>query len=105
MKHTMAFFLLPALSMSVTLPAYAAETCAIELVSKAGVPPDAWISQDNWLTPEYLRAGLQSPGRFMPSKKIGGLPAPAALKRELTARVDRWLADPTPAEPGEPGHS
>ena len=81
MKHTMAFFLLPALSMSVTLPTYAAETCAIESVSKAGVPPDAWISQDNWLTPEYLRAGLQSPGRFMPSKKIGGLPAPAALKR------------------------
>lgn len=81
MKHAMAFFLLPALSMSVTLPAYAAETCAIESVSKTGVPPDAWISQDNWLTPEYLRAGLQLPGRFMPSKKIGGLPAPAALKR------------------------
>ncbi len=35
---------------------------------------------------------------------IEGSRAPAALKRELTARVDRWLADPTPAEPGEPGH-
>jgi len=80
MKHRMAFLLLlPALS--VTLPAHAAENCAIESVSKTGVPPEAWISQDNWLTPEYLRAGLQSPGRFMPSKKIGGLPAPAALKR------------------------
>ena len=80
MKHTMAFLLLlPALS--VIVPARAAETCAIESVSKTGVPPEAWINQDNWLTPEYLRAGLQSPGRFMPVKKIGGLPAPQALKR------------------------
>jgi len=80
MNHKMAFLLLlPALS--VTLPAHAAETCAIESVGKTGVPPEAWISQDNWLTPEYLRAGLQSPGRFMPSKKISGLPVPPALKR------------------------
>lgn len=80
MKHKMAFLLLlPALS--VTLPAHAAENCAIESVSKTGVPPEAWISQENWLTPEYLRAGLQSPGRFMPSKKISGLPVPPALKR------------------------
>ena len=80
MKHAMAFLLLlPALS--VTVPARAAENCAIESVSKTGVPPEAWINQDNWLTPEYLRAGLQSPGRFMPSKKISGLPVPPTLKR------------------------
>ena len=42
MKHAMAFLLLlPALS--VTVPARAAENCAIESVSKTGVPPEAWL--------------------------------------------------------------
>ena len=80
MKHTMAFLLLlPALSF--VTPAWAAETCAIESVSKTGVPPKAWINQDNWMSPEYLRAGLQSPGLFLSLKKISSLATPQALKR------------------------
>ena len=71
MKHAMALFLLlPALTVSA--PASAAETCTIDLVSKTGLPAGAWLNADNWLTPEYLRAGLHSPGSFMARKKIHG---------------------------------
>ena len=91
MKHAMALFLLlPALTVSA--PASAAETCTIDLVSKTGLPAGAWLNADNWLTPEYLRAGLHSPGSFMARKKIHGLPAPQPLKRAVQT-LD--LATPT----------
>ncbi|MFT3848857.1 MAG: serine hydrolase [Propionivibrio sp.] len=80
MKHAMALLLLlPALTVSV--PVSAAESCAIETVGKSGLPAGAWLNQDNWLSPEYLRAGLQAPGNFMASKKIGSASAPLPLKR------------------------
>lgn len=80
MKYATALFLLLPI-LSVSAPASAAETCTIDLVSKTGLPAGAWLNADNWLTPEYLRAGLHSPGAFMARKKIGGLPAPQPLKR------------------------
>ena len=80
MKHAMALLLLlPALAVGT--PARADETCTIDLVSKSGLPAGAWLNADNWLTPEYLRAGLHAPGSFMARKKIDGLPAAQPLKR------------------------
>ena len=80
MKHAMALLLLlPALAVGT--PARADETCTIDLVSKSGLPAGAWLNADNWLTPEYLRAGLHSSGSFMTRKKIDGLPAAQPLKR------------------------
>ena len=101
MKHAMALLLLlPALAVGT--PARADETCTIDLVSKSGLPAGAWLNADNWLTPEYLRAGLQSPGRFMPVKKIGGLPAPQALKRSpdilVTHYGNKWPQPGTACE-------
>ena len=60
MKNAIALsMLLPALALGVSAPARAADGCTIEAVAKSGLPPGAWLNQDNWLTPEYLRAGLQ----------------------------------------------
>ena len=82
MKNAIALLLLlPALALGVWRPAYAADGCTIEAVAKSGLPAGAWLNQDNWLTPEYLRAGLQSPGTFMATKKISSLAPAQPLKR------------------------
>lgn len=78
--------LLPALLLCLNLAAQAAEQCTIEPVSKSATAPSPWITQDNWLAPENLRIGLQSPGSFMPYLNIK---APAA--REALRSVSRQL--------------
>ena len=97
MNYAMALsLLLPALALGVSAPARAADGCTIESVSKSGLPAGAWLNQDNWLTPEYLRAGLQSPGTFMAFKKISSL-APAQPLKRAPQPID--LAKTTTTDP------
>lgn len=79
MKLALAvFLLLPTLFQP--LSAQASETCRIDAASKSGSPPGAWISLDNWLSPEFVRLSLREPGRFMAMKKISSTAKPLLLK-------------------------
>lgn len=70
---------LPLMLLALALPLRAAERCAIEPLHKSDQPVGPWIDQDNWLAPENLRIGLQSPGSFMSRLKITAPLSPEAL--------------------------
>lgn len=81
MKHWLAT--LPLMLLPLSLPLHATEKCAIESVGQAAQSASSLLDHDNWLTPENLRSGLQSAGRFMPSLRITGAGTPAVLKPAL----------------------
>ncbi|EXI92700.1 MAG: 6-aminohexanoate-dimer hydrolase [Candidatus Accumulibacter sp. BA-94] len=78
MKYWLTVLLVPMLSWA--WPLLAAETCVIEAVARDTRSLGPWIDQDNWLAPENLRVGLQSPGHFMPLLRIDATTAGAVLR-------------------------
>jgi len=85
MKYRLSLLILMLLPLSA--PALAAEKCTLEQLRSAQQPPGAWINQDNWLAPEYLRFGLQSAGRFMSLIKIQS-PASKNILRPAPRQLD-----------------
>lgn len=78
MKHWLK--LLPLALLPLASPLQATEKCSIEPLGKSAQSTDALLDHDNWFAPENLRAGLQSPGSFMPSLRITVAGAPTVLK-------------------------
>ena len=97
--------LLPLLMFSCALPIYAADKCIITHQGAGGRKMGAWVNQGNWLDPENLRFGLQSPERFMPLVSIKSPVLSKKLKFRLqTLNLENIKAtDPVSQETRELG--
>jgi len=83
--HRLSLLVLMLLHLSP--PLLAAEKCTLEQWRSPQQPLGLWINQDNWLAPENLRFGQQSPTGFMPLLKIQS-PASKKILRLAPLQLD-----------------